>query len=78
MSMRVTDDRLEIRLIPTEKVLGLLRDVDAPLSAVGDVEVVPNGLTATTGLRAPGYSWHSAASSAPGAARGQVAGRRAP
>jgi len=57
MSIRVTDDRLELRFTRTEKALGLLRDVDVPLSAVRDVEVVPNGLAATKGLRAPGYSW---------------------
>lgn len=54
--MRVTDDKLEIRFTRTEKLLGLLRDLDAPFSAVREVEVVPNGLTATTGLRAPGYA----------------------
>jgi len=56
MSMRVTVDRLELRFTRTEKLLGLLRDLDVPLSAVRQVEIVPNGLTATTGLRAPGYA----------------------
>ena len=57
MSMRVTDDRLEIRFTRSEKALGLLRDVDVPVAAVRDVEVVRNGLAATSGMRAPGYSW---------------------
>ena len=57
MTLRMTDDRLQIRFAPTEKALGLLRDVDVPFSAVRDVEVVPNGLAATTGVRAPGYAW---------------------
>ena len=56
MSMRVTDDKLELRFTRTEKALGVLRDVDVPLSAVRAVEVVPNGLSAPTGLRAPGYA----------------------
>jgi hypothetical protein len=57
VAIRVTDARLEVRFTRTEKALGLLRDVDVPLSAVRDVDVVPNGLAATRGLRAPGYSW---------------------
>jgi hypothetical protein len=53
----MTDDELQVRFSRSEKALGLLRDVDVPLSAVRDVEVVPDGLAATTGLRAPGYAW---------------------
>jgi len=45
---------LSLRLTRGEKIAGLLRDVEVPLSAVRDVEVVPSGLSATTGLRAPG------------------------
>jgi len=56
MSIRVTGDKLEVRFTRTERVLGFLRDVVVPLSAVRDVEVVPNGLAATRGLRAPGYA----------------------
>ncbi|SNX97799.1 hypothetical protein SAMN06893097_108164 [Geodermatophilus sabuli] len=37
-----------------EKLLGLLRDLDVPRSAVESVDVVPDGLTAVRGIRAPG------------------------
>ena len=57
MTLRVTDENLQIRFTPTEKVVGLLKDTDVPYSAVRGVEVVTNGLAATTGVRAPGYSW---------------------
>lgn len=45
-----------LRITPTraEKVLGLLRDLEVPLSAVRSAEVVPDGLAAVRGLRAPG------------------------
>jgi len=56
MSLRVTGDRLELRFTLAEKALGLLRDVDVPLAAVRDVELVTDGLAATRGVRAPGYS----------------------
>ena len=56
MALRMRDDWLEIRFTRTEKALGLLGDVDVPLSAVRQVEVVPNGLSAPTGVRLPGYA----------------------
>jgi hypothetical protein len=56
-SVYIVDDTLRIRLTRAEKVLGLLRDADVPLSQVRDVEVVADGLAAPSGLRAPGYSW---------------------
>ena len=56
MSMRVIDDKLEIRFTRTEKAIGVLRDLDVPLSAVREGEVVPNGLSAPTGLRMPGFA----------------------
>ena len=37
-----------------EKVAGLLRDQEIPLAAVRSVEVVPDGISAARGLRAPG------------------------
>lgn len=43
-----------VRLTRFEKIAGLLRDVDVPLSAVRDVTVVTDALAATRGLRAPG------------------------
>jgi hypothetical protein len=45
---------LSVRLTRGEKIAGLLRDVDVPLAAVRDVDVVPDGVAATRGLRAPG------------------------
>jgi hypothetical protein len=45
---------LSLRLTRGEKIAGLLRDVDVPLAAVRGVEVVPDGVAATRGLRAPG------------------------
>jgi hypothetical protein len=57
MTLRVTHTGLEVRFTSTEKVLGLVRDTDVPFSAIRDVSVVPDGLDAPTGLRAPGYSW---------------------
>ncbi|MFC4695607.1 MULTISPECIES: hypothetical protein [Geodermatophilus] len=52
--MTTTPQTLRITLTPTEKVLGLLRDLEVPLSAVRSAEVVPDGLAAAGGLRAPG------------------------
>lgn len=45
-----------LRITPTraERVLGLLRTLEVPLSAVRSAEVVPDGLAAVRGLRAPG------------------------
>ena len=56
MEPRLTDDHLEIRFTPLERVLGLLRDVRVPLSSVRTVEVVADGVGAVRGLRAPGLS----------------------
>jgi hypothetical protein len=56
-SVYIAGDRLRVRLTRAEKVLGLLRDTDVPLSQVRDVEVVADGLAAPSGMRAPGYSW---------------------
>jgi hypothetical protein len=49
-------DSLEIRFSTWEKIAGLLRDLRVPRTAVTGVEVVPDGLAATRGLRAPGLS----------------------
>ncbi|TFV64655.1 UNVERIFIED_ORG: hypothetical protein E4P37_12840 [Bacillus sp. AZ43] len=45
---------LRIRLTRTEKLFGLLRDLEVPLSAITRVEAAPSGLRALRGLRAPG------------------------
>jgi hypothetical protein len=50
----VSADRFRIHLARWERVAGLVRDLDVPLSAVRSVEVAPDGLAAARGLRAPG------------------------
>ena len=56
-TLQIEDGVLHIRFTRGEKVLGVLRDVDLPLSQVSAVDVVADGLSAATGLRAPGYAW---------------------
>jgi hypothetical protein len=53
-TVTTTPQTLRLTLTRGEKVLGLLRDLDVPRSAVESVEVVPDGLAAVRGLRAPG------------------------
>ncbi|MGY1704902.1 hypothetical protein ACI79C_10030 [Geodermatophilus sp. SYSU D00697] len=53
-TLTTTPQTLRITLTATEKALGLLRDLEVPRSSVRSVEVVPDGLTAPRGLRAPG------------------------
>ncbi len=53
-TIEMTSGTLRVSLTRTEKVLGLLRDLEVPLSAVRSVTVVPDGLAAARGLRAPG------------------------
>jgi len=53
-TITVTPDSLRIRLTRFEKVAGLLRDLEVPLSAVRSAEVGPDGLAAARGIRAPG------------------------
>ncbi|MGY1643583.1 hypothetical protein ACI782_20955 [Geodermatophilus sp. SYSU D00703] len=52
--MTTTPQTLRVTLTTAEKFLGLLRDLQVPRSSVTSVEVVPDGLAATHGLRAPG------------------------
>ena len=52
----VSDDTLTVRLTPLSKVAGLLRDQIVPRSAITAIEVVPDGLAAARGLRAPGLA----------------------
>jgi hypothetical protein len=47
---------LSLHLTRGEKIAGLLRDLEVPLSAVRGVEVVDQPLRTTTGLRAPGLA----------------------
>ncbi len=53
-TIETTSGTLRVSLTRAEKVLGLLRDLEVPLSAVRSVTVVPDGLAAARGLRAPG------------------------
>jgi hypothetical protein len=53
-TIETTSGTLRVSLTRTEKVLGLLRDLEVPLSAVRSVAVVPDGLAAARGVRAPG------------------------
>jgi hypothetical protein len=55
-TMNITRDRLELQLTRGEKVGGLLRDHSVPLTAVQGVEVLPDGLEAARGVRAPGLA----------------------
>jgi hypothetical protein len=48
------DDAVQLRFRTWEKVAGLIRDHEVPLSAITWAEVVSDGLAATRGLRAPG------------------------
>lgn len=52
--MNLTGTTVRLRFRPWEKVAGLIRDLDVPLAAVTAVELVPEGLAGTRGLRAPG------------------------
>jgi hypothetical protein len=45
---------LAVTFTRAEKIAGLLREQHIPLTAVSTVEVVPDGLAAAKGLRAPG------------------------
>jgi hypothetical protein len=53
-TMRVEGGALVVRFTTGEKVLGLVRDLRIPVSAVASVAAVDDGLAAAHGLRAPG------------------------
>ncbi|HYO39080.1 MAG TPA: alpha/beta fold hydrolase [Nocardioidaceae bacterium] len=55
-TMRMSDDALSITFTTAERVAGLLQDQHIPLASVRAVEVVPDGLEAARGLRAPGFA----------------------
>jgi hypothetical protein len=59
-TLQVTPPTLAVRLTTAEKLAGLLRDVEVPLSAVREVEVVADPLAELRGLRgglrAPGLA----------------------
>lgn len=53
-TLTITADAVAVRFTRLEKVLGLVGDHVVPRSAVTAAEVVPDGLSAARGLRAPG------------------------
>ncbi|GAA1970515.1 hypothetical protein GCM10009817_08030 [Terrabacter lapilli] len=55
-AVHLNPSELTVELTPAEKVAGLHGDVTIPLAAVTAVDVVPDALAATHGLRAPGLS----------------------
>ncbi len=54
--LRLTPTTLSLRLRRGEKIAGLLRDLDVPLTAVRGAEVVAEPLRGVRGLRAPGLA----------------------
>jgi hypothetical protein len=55
-TLQLTPTTLAVRLTRGEKIAGLMRDVDVPLTAVREVTVVLDPLTELRGLRAPGLA----------------------
>ncbi len=53
-TVTITSDTLQVRFTTAEKVLGLVRDRELPLSSVASVNVEANGLATVRGVRAPG------------------------
>jgi hypothetical protein len=53
-TITLTPSTLSVSFTRGEKVAGLLRDQQVPRTAVVSAEVVPDGLAALRGLRAPG------------------------
>ncbi|MGY2082214.1 hypothetical protein [Blastococcus sp. SYSU DS0539] len=47
---------LSLHLTPGEKIAGLLRNVEVPITAVREVDVIARPLRAPRGLRAPGLA----------------------
>lgn len=53
-TITLTPDTVEVSFSTVEKVTGLLGDQSIPRAAITGVEVVPSGLEAAKGIRAPG------------------------
>ncbi|HTB71224.1 MAG TPA: hypothetical protein VK707_09605 [Solirubrobacteraceae bacterium] len=59
MRVHVTDEAVEVRLAPWERILGLMKDIRVPLADVSDVRVVEDpmreviGAGLKAGLRLP-------------------------
>jgi hypothetical protein len=52
--VEITASTVTVRLAVLEKLAGVLRDLSVPVTAVQQAQVVPDGLRAARGLRAPG------------------------
>ena len=55
-TLQLTSTTLAVHLTLGERIAGLLRDVEVPLTAVRGAEVVAEPLTGIRGLRAPGLA----------------------
>ena len=44
MRVHLSEEKIEVRLAPAEKVLGLLRNISAPRSEIGEVQVLDDPL----------------------------------
>jgi hypothetical protein len=55
-TLQLTPTTLRVRLSRGEKIAGFLRDLEVPLAAVRDGEVVTDPLRDVRGLRAPGLA----------------------
>ena len=55
-TLSMTPDHLSVTFTRAEKIGGLIRDVHVPRGAVVAAEVVPDGVAAARGLRAPGLA----------------------
>src|SRR3712207_4484447 len=55
-TIALSDTTLTLQLSRADRVLGLLRDQSVPRSAVTDVDLVPDGVRAVRGVRAPGFA----------------------
>lgn len=55
-TLTLTPDHLTVTFTRAEKIGGLIRDVQVPRRAVVTATVVPDGVAAARGLRAPGLA----------------------
>jgi hypothetical protein len=55
-TMQLTPTTVSVRFTTAEKIIGLVRDVELPRTALRGAELVPEPLTAMRGLRAPGLA----------------------
>jgi hypothetical protein len=52
--LTITDNTVQLRFTTAEKILGLVKDQEFPREAVLSARVEQDGLSAATGVRAPG------------------------